>query len=161
MVVIPGCETSADECGTKVHFPHILRTFCGTFASVAVGVGSCGGWWILGIHTRHVRLSSPIFPRCPSWLCGRKDRSSDSASFLSPTCLLCTLVDFCCGYLPSRIHIRHSNRVLHGSGDELCGPGSNGLEFSFFSNHFDRSRLDLSGDRSSIIPLTHFQLLRR
>ena len=47
MVVIPGCETSGIS-GAEVHFFHILRTFLGSFASVSGGVGSCGGWWILG-----------------------------------------------------------------------------------------------------------------
>ena len=56
------------------------------------------------------------------------------ASFLSPTCLLCALADICCGCLPSRSCIRHSKRLLHGYGAELCGPGSNGWEVSFCYN---------------------------
>ena len=65
------------------------------------------------------------------WLCGPKDRSPDLASLLSPTCLHCALVDFCCGYLPYRIRIRHLKRLLHGYRAVLCGAGSNGLEVSF------------------------------
>ena len=89
------------------------------------------------------------------------DLQTSLALFLSPTCLLCMHSDFCCGYLPSQTCIRHLKRLLHGYGAELCGPGSNGWEVSFCYNRFDRSRLDLSGDCSSSISQTHFQLLHR
>ena len=38
-------------------------------------------------------------------MCGPKDGPSDIAGFLSPTCLLRALADFCCVYMPSRICI--------------------------------------------------------
>ena len=47
VVVVPGCETTGSS-GTEVHLSHILRTFLGSFANWPGGVGSCGGWWIVG-----------------------------------------------------------------------------------------------------------------
>ena len=32
----------------EAHLPHILSAFWASFASVLGGIGSCGGWWILG-----------------------------------------------------------------------------------------------------------------
>ena len=68
MVVIPGCETSG-RSGAEVRFSNILRTFFGFFFSVSGGVGSCGGWWILGqSNTTCSAVSSPIpyFPQMVS-----------------------------------------------------------------------------------------------
>ena len=60
MVVIPGCETSG-RSGTEVHFSYILITFWGSFATVSGGVGSCGGWRILGQSYKMCSdVSSPI-----------------------------------------------------------------------------------------------------
>ena len=58
--MIPGCETSS-RSGTEVHFSHILRTFLGSFAS---GVGSCGGWWILGQSYMTCSAVSSLIPHC-------------------------------------------------------------------------------------------------
>ena len=122
---------------------------------------------LTSLYTIHLmNVVSSLYPgwlehRSPFWRCGPKDRSPDIASFLSPTCVLCVLADFCCGYLLSWICIRHSMLLLRGNGADLCGPGSNGWEVSFSQYLFDRSRLDLSGDCSSSIPLTHFHPFHR
>ena len=58
-VVIPGCETTG-RCRTEVPFFHIHTTFWGSFASVSGGVGSCGGWRILG--QSYTTCSAVSFP---------------------------------------------------------------------------------------------------
>ena len=45
-MVIPSCETSG-RSGTEVHFTRILRTLCGSFASVSVHAAGGG---FRGIH---------------------------------------------------------------------------------------------------------------
>ena len=60
VVVIPGCETPGVS-GMEVHFSHICRTFWASFATVLGGVGSFGGWWILGhSYTTCLAVFSPI-----------------------------------------------------------------------------------------------------
>ena len=69
--MIPGCKTSG-RCGTKFHFPNVLVTFGVFFASVLGGVGSCGGWWILGqsyMTCLAVSSSTPHFLQMVSSTC--------------------------------------------------------------------------------------------
>ena len=108
-MVIPDCETSS-KSGTEVHFSHILRTFCGSFASMLGGVGSCGGWCILG------QSCIDVF----GCLSSNSTFSTDEPYFVQPvlelwavaTLSLTTLILHCCQAFLLLCHI--PGEFLHG-----------------------------------------------